>query len=399
VRRLAALVSEYRPHSHADVIVGRYLSGYYFDGKHHSPGSQIVRMYTDQVPDHDMSRDLAREHGFGLVPSIRHALTGIADESMGARSLEVDGILLICEHGAYPYNPLGQKLYPRYEFFKQVIDVFRETGQTVPVFFDKHYSVEWWKARWMVDQARDLGFPLMAGSVIPLGRHPDCRWLKGRPISKAIGIWNADFSDSKESYGFHALENLQGMVEQRSEVETGIAAVQCLEGDSAWAWTDQHPWSQQLLASICVSDPRACPDPLLFVLEYADGLEAVIYRLNEVETQSDFAALVPGESEPVVVPTTSDTPRPVHLPDEVRDRYPVANHFAAEVHLIEQMLDTGLEPHAAERTLLTTGTLVALHESSYQPAPNYGRTMQHGRHLTEGMRIVTDHLQIEYRPT
>ena len=128
-KRVAAIVSEYRPNSHANSIVGRVLGGYWLDG-HHECQLEVVTMYTDQVPDRDLSRDLAARHGFRLVPSIRQALTGVADASRGPRELAVDGVLLICEHGAYPYNALGQKLYPRYEFFKQVVDVFRETGQT-----------------------------------------------------------------------------------------------------------------------------------------------------------------------------------------------------------------------------------------------------------------------------
>ncbi len=398
-RRLAAVVSEYRPNSHADVICGRYLNGYYYDGEHHDPASEIVTMFTDQVADEDMSRELAGRHGFRLVPSIRQALTGVADQSTGPVSLAVDGVLMICEHGAYPYNDLGQKLYPRHEMFKQIVDVFRETGQKVPVFHDKHYSTEWLKARWMVDQAHEIGFPLMAGSVIPLGRHPELRWEKNRPIDKAIGIWDATFNGNKDSYGFHALEDLQGMVERRAQVEPGIRAVQCLEGDSVWSWTQRRPWAEQLLSAACgEADAKICPDPMVFILEYADGMEAVVYRLNEVDALSNFAALTPSAADPVVIPRSTDTPRPCHLPEQLRDRYPVANHFAAEVHLIEQMLDSGQTPHPPERTLLTTGALAALHESSYQPAAMYGRSYQHGRHLEEGRRVETPHLEFGYTP-
>lgn len=306
-KKVAALISEYRLHSHADVIVGRLLGGYYYDGQHNEPRVELVSMYTDQVPDMDMSRDLAAKYGFKIYPSIRQALTLKADESRGPRELAVDGVVLICEHGAYPYNPLGQKLYPRHDFFKAMVDVFRETGQTAPVFHDKHFSYDWYKAKWMYDQARALGFPLMAGSVIPLGRHPELRWEMGRPMDKAI------------------------------------------------------------------------------------------YRLNGFEGASSFAALAPGGNGPVVVPDRGETPRPVHLPEELRERYPVANHFSATTHLFEEMLVSGQAPHPAERTLLTTGALAALFESSYAPAPNYGETYQHGLLLEEGKRVETPHLHIAYQ--
>ena len=399
-RKIAALISEYRPKSHADVIVGRLLGGYYYDGRHHQPGVEVVSMYTDQVPDMDMSRGLAAEYGFRIYPSIRQALTLKADESRGPRQLAVDGVVLICEHGAYPYNPLGQKIYPRHDFFKAMVDVFRETGKTAPVFHDKHFSYDWYKAKWMYDQARDLGFPLMAGSVIPLGRHPDLRWEAGRPLEKAIGIWSASFLGNKDSYGFHAIESLQAMVERRPGGETGIAAVQCLEGEPVWQWTDERAWARELLEAIGdgADDPReVVSDPMLFVFEYRDGLETAIFRLNGFERAASFAAFVPGLPEPVVVPDRAETPSPVHLPEELGERYPVANHFSATTHLFEEMLVSAKEPHPAERTLLTTGALAALFESSYEPDPNYGETYQHGRLLERGKRVETPHLHIVYQ--
>lgn len=404
-RRVAALISEYRLHSHADVIIGRMLKGYWLNGRHHDPRVEVVSMYTDQVPDTDMSRDLAAEYEFKLVPSIRHALSGVADESLGPRELAVDGVVLIAEHGAYPYNPLGQKLYPRWEFYKEVVDVFRETGASVPVFCDKHLSWDWHKARWMYDQAQELGFPFMAGSVLPLAHHPDKRWEMGRPMSHAAQVWWADFVGNKDSYGFHALEELQARVERRAGGETGVKAVQCLEGDPVWSWTDAHPWAGELLQAIAGGADGApgplrglVKDPMAFVLEYADGLEAVVYRLNGHECANEFGALVPGEDEPVVLPRRPVTPSAVHLPDEVKDRYPVANHFAAEVNLIEEMVLTGQVKHPVERTLLTTGVLAALHESTYRRAENYGRTYQHGSLLKEGTREETPHLLINYAP-
>ena len=57
---------------------------------------------------------------FQVYPTIAEALR------RGDRSLAVDGVLVIGEHGDYPINEKGQILYPRYEFFEQVVDGFRE---------------------------------------------------------------------------------------------------------------------------------------------------------------------------------------------------------------------------------------------------------------------------------
>jgi hypothetical protein len=150
----------------------------------------------------------------------------------------VDGVVLIGEHGDYPRNEKGQKLYPRYELYRQVIEVFQDTGQTVPVFCDKHLSTEWSKALWMVDQSRHLGFPLLTGYVQTMSwRRPPLELALSTPVEKAI----AYFHGPKEDYGIHALEILQCMVERRAGGETGIDAVWCLEGPAVWDWTDARP--------------------------------------------------------------------------------------------------------------------------------------------------------------
>src|SRR5215467_2659957 len=83
---VAAIVTEYRFNSHADVIVGRLLGGYSMNGIHRPPSSHVVSLYTDQVPSNDMSRDLAARHGFKIFPTIREALT------LGKGSIAVDAV-------------------------------------------------------------------------------------------------------------------------------------------------------------------------------------------------------------------------------------------------------------------------------------------------------------------
>jgi hypothetical protein len=59
-KRVAAIVTEYREQSHADVIIGRLLDGYAPNGQRVEPRSQIVSMFTDQIAVKDMSRPLSR---------------------------------------------------------------------------------------------------------------------------------------------------------------------------------------------------------------------------------------------------------------------------------------------------------------------------------------------------
>ena len=46
----------------------------------------------------------------------------------------MDAVCFVGEHGNYPTNDRGQKLYPRYELMERIVEVFRRTGKVVPVF-------------------------------------------------------------------------------------------------------------------------------------------------------------------------------------------------------------------------------------------------------------------------
>jgi len=162
-KRIATIVTEYRLNSHAYGIVGRLIEGYEYDGKRREPAVQVLSMYTDQLPNNDRSRGLAAKYPFKIYPSVREALT------LGGERLSVDGVLLIGEHGNYPDNEKGQKLYPRYLLYQQIIEVFRASRRSVPLYCDKHLWTEWTKAKQMYDEARELRFPLTNGRFVAAG--------------------------------------------------------------------------------------------------------------------------------------------------------------------------------------------------------------------------------------
>jgi hypothetical protein len=101
--------------------------------------------------------------GFLLVSSIR--------ELTLYRKLAVVGVLLI--GGNYTNNEKHQTL-PRYEFFQQIVEVFRSSGRAVPVF-NGSTSCDWTKAKWMYDQSASCvadGRLLRLGHVPPAGTVP-----------------------------------------------------------------------------------------------------------------------------------------------------------------------------------------------------------------------------------
>ena len=115
----------------------------------------------------------AAEGGFtALNPETGTTTQGESVEEAlgGPNSLDVDAVLLIIEHGDYPVNEFGQVEYPRFEMFQKIVEVFRKSGRSVPVFVDKHLSYDHRKAAQMVATAQDMKFGLMAGSSLPAGR-------------------------------------------------------------------------------------------------------------------------------------------------------------------------------------------------------------------------------------
>jgi hypothetical protein len=373
---VAAIITEYRKWSHADVIVGKILEGYNHDGGA-GPDLSLVSMYVDQFPENDLSRRLARKHGFKVYPTIDAALTH------GSDRLAVQGVLCIGEHGKYPTNAKGQILYPRRRFFEAVMQTFARCKQSVPVFNDKHLAASWTDAKWMYDKARELFVPLLAGSSLPLTwRRPPLTLPRNCELSGAIALGYGHV----EAYGFHALEMLQCMVERRNGGETGVRAVQCLSGQAMWQALDRGRWSTALLEAAltrvpahAAGDYRAltaqASDAAVFLIEYRDGLTAAVAMLNGYVYEGEggafcFAGKLKGQDKPVATHFYLQQPDPFA-------------HFGYLVRAIDSMMQTGHAPYPVERTLLTTGILDALMTSRAE----------------RGRRIETPHLAIRYRPT
>src|SRR5690606_28500404 len=131
------------------------------------------------------------------VPIFRTVVDAL---TLGGNDLAVDGVLLIGEHGTYPMNDKQQKLYPRFEMFLKITDVFRQYGKSVPVFNDKHLSWSWRQAKRMVDISKELNFPMLAGSTIPVSwRIPAIDTPYDKAQKYAVGV---AFS-GLDVYGFH----------------------------------------------------------------------------------------------------------------------------------------------------------------------------------------------------
>src|SRR5262245_21831391 len=292
--KIAAIITAYYRNSHADVFIGNMLRGYYWEGKRHESALEIAAMYIAQTPSTDIGKAEAASHGIPVKPGVREAMVP------GIR-----GVALIGEHGDYPTNEKGQKLYPRYELMEQIVNEYRRTGHALQMFCDKHFSTEWKKAKQMFEWSRELKFPLIAGTSLTLTwRRPALELDLESPLKPAVGY----FYGGKEAYGYHGLEVYQSMVERRKGGETGVAWGQCLAGAGVWKWTAANPWARNLLEEAMRHDDtlkRGRPedvvkDPYLFLIGYRSGFTGVLYMLTGFTEQAGFAAEIEARTDPAV---------------------------------------------------------------------------------------------------
>ena len=73
-KKIAAVITEYRPNSHADVIVTKYLLGFPTDDGLMAPRVDVASMYVDQFPERDLGRQMSAAHDVPIYPSIARAL-------------------------------------------------------------------------------------------------------------------------------------------------------------------------------------------------------------------------------------------------------------------------------------------------------------------------------------
>jgi hypothetical protein len=161
-----------------------------------------------------------------------------------------------------------------------------------------------------------------------------------------------------ESYGFHAIEALQCMVERRAGGETGVAAVRVLQGDEIQQARERKEWSEELFEAALRTKPgspvgdlnRLRKNAAFYQLEYRDGLKATVAMANGIAAQFTFAAKLRGQREPLATWFELEEKKPY-------------GHFAHLTRAIEHMVHTGEPAYPVERTLLTTGVLDAVMHS------------------------------------
>lgn len=364
-KKVAFLGTEVRTHSHAQHFLDRLAIGYTWDGNWHEPTVDIASVYIDQFPEGDLTHQRVKKYGLKLVPTIEEALT------LGGNELAVDGVVIIAEHGEYPRNELGQTQYPRYEFFKKAVEVFEKTGKSVPIFNDKHLSTTWARCAEMVEDSKRLKFPFLAGSSLPVTRRmPALDLPHGTPLSESVcaGYGGVD------SYDFHGLETAQCMSERRKGGEAGIKSVQALKGPAVWAKLSDRETTQKLLVAALTRShnlpvetgyPTApvsmewaksvFPNPIAYFIEHVDGFRTTLFLLDI----HDFNYAGMNSETGEITSCQMYLPMPTHGSS-------TADFFNPLTNYIEELVNTGKAAYPVERTLLTSGMVIAAVRSLHQ---------------------------------
>ena len=181
------------------------------------------------------------------------------------------------------------------------------------------------------------------------------------------------------------------MVERRRGGESGVKAVQLVEGDAVWkALADGRYPKDLLTAALSRSDTplgrtvtdgrtqdlvasgelqKLAQKPAAYFIEYRDGLLATLLMLDGAVKDFNFAARLKGSPQ-------------LRSTQFLLTPEPNVTYSACLMHKAGEMFESGVAPYPIERTLLTSGVLEACLTSKVQ----------------DHARIETPHLAVAYRP-
>ncbi|HOC03224.1 MAG TPA: hypothetical protein P5065_05700 [Candidatus Ratteibacteria bacterium] len=366
---VAGIVADWFKYSHPDVILTRIFKTYSLDGKGEESKLKLVSVYRDKPSERDLSRLYAEQYGFKIYDTIEDALT------CATGKLAVNGVIISTEWCDYPVSPTGQIMYPHKRMFEEVVKVFEKNKKVVPVFIDKHIADNWTDIKWIYNTAKKMKIPLMAGSSVPVAwRYPPVDVDKHSKLKEIVGI----SYHTLDGYGFHGMEMVQCLAEQRKGGETGIKSVQCITGQNVW--DSAGKMYDPVLLNMAVeklgrkipegkSLKDLVPQPVLFVMNYYDGLRVCLFTLNGIASQWTAAwKYSDGKTASTIF--------------KLDDNLSTLMHFANQMKGIENMILTRKPSWPVERTVLTSGALDALLISKSK----------------SGKIILTPYLRITYNP-
>ena len=200
-------------------------------------------------------------------------------------------------------------------------DVFRKDGRAVPVFNDKHLSWKWEWAKEMVDLSRELKFPFLAGSSLPVTwRMPSIEMPYGAEVEEMLCVGDRRRGQLRlprpgddpvhgrtASRGRDRRRGRPGAAGRRRSGKRwtpadGTRAAGTL-GCSKRASRGPRPWRNPPTFSDRYPTPEQIrewvKDPVAYRIEYNDGTRATMLLMNGLVSDFTFAARLKGQAEPL----------------------------------------------------------------------------------------------------
>lgn len=365
-KKVSVIITEYWDISHADVIITKMIEGFRINGIPYTSSLEIVSMYVDQFPENDISRGIAAKHGIPMYETIEETLL------CGGKQMDIEGIIIIGEHGEYPQNEYDQVLYPRRQFFEKCLQLMLKHDHIVPVFSDKGYAIVKEDIEWMYDQITEHNIPFMSSSSIPFAFQKPCPppIPSGASLHKMFGF---SFGPDVDRYAYHTMEMLQSVAERRAYGETGVASVIAYEGEEAIKQLFGPRWQahyRTLGGYINVTDiesfPQTLDRPIFIEVNYADGLQAGILHADKEINRFVSSFQITEQSQLYYTEYDCQWQKPY-------------THAAIFVLEIERFIHTGRALFPIERSLITAGVTDAVMKSLYMKK-----------------EIETDYLKVSY---
>ena len=290
----------------------------------------------------------------------------------GGSKLAVDGVLIIGEHGKYPRNEKGQMLYPRYEFFKQVVKVF-EVERPQCAGFQRQTSLdgleEVRRNGRRLEAARiplpggfvAAGHAPVSGSGCPVGdaaHRKRLRGLRRHPIRTIFMDWrrhNACPSAAKAArsglrVSMPCVAKRSGKRSRNVRRLSGCCWRRCREATHFRSRRDTSAivlsieWARKLLAT-----------SLAYFIDHRDGFKTTLFLLPIRDF--NYAGLNGETGE--IISCQMNLPMPTQSAT-------TANFFNPLIRHIERMVVENRAPYPVERTLLTSGMTLAAVESLFR---------------------------------
>ena len=280
-KRIACLSSTYHVRSHSDNFITRFLEGYWIHEKYYEPPFEVASLWMDQVHAADIGQRLAERTT--CEPRKRSPMRSpweVENSPWTEWSWFASTATIRITKNSSNCTRATSSL-SRWSKYSKTADAPARCSS------DKHLSYDWRKAKQMYDWSRELKFPFMAGSSVPVTfRRPEYDPPLGIEMETALSVGGGWVADGGI---FHILDTLQAFVERRKGGETGVRAVQMLKGDEVWKAAQQGLWRRDLLDAALArrekvrsgkrpEDMRA----VLGLIEYRDGFRGAVLALDEV---------------------------------------------------------------------------------------------------------------------